>query len=413
MGELEKKDPSRGDGSSPINPDTVREPRPGKRGRELAVDEEFVNALKASGVLGRGWALPFLAVPRREFVPQIIWREGADSQYHPVDRNTDEATWRAMVESTHYIVTQVGDGRLSPDGLGDEATSSVSMPRMVALMLKHLDVHGGERVLEIGTGCGWNAALLAQRLGADRVVTVEIDPVVAARARIALEDAGFSGVQVIHANGSFGHPPEAPYHRVIATAACATVPYAWVEQTRPGGIIVTPWAPEYLNFGLLTLLVHNNGTATGRIVDTASFMPLRDQRFAVVLVQPGPDDEQRARVSKTDLEPADVMSTKGINRGAVIAISSRVPGCRASYRSAADDPAREAMVFLSDAGTGSWARLHVPPESQGSFKVVQGGERSLWDEVEAAHQWWVEQGSPGAEDWVFSVTSEGQHVEIG
>jgi protein-L-isoaspartate O-methyltransferase len=63
------------------------------------------------------------------------------------------------------------------------------MPRVVALMLKHLDVHGGEQLLEIGTGTGWNAALMAHRLGAERVTSIEVDPQIAAHARKALSDA--------------------------------------------------------------------------------------------------------------------------------------------------------------------------------------------------------------------------------
>jgi hypothetical protein len=156
--------------------------------------------------------------------------------------------------------------------------------------------------------------------------------------------------------------------------------------------------------------VHGNGVATGHIVDTASFMPLRSQRLATSPVAPSGEEEEQATVTNTSLHPSDVIHT-GRSRGAIIAIATRVPHCRARYQPPIDDPDGEGVLFLSDARTKSWARLHAPPGSDGPYKVVQGGERMLWDEVNAAHRWWVEQGSPGAEDWIFTVTSSGQRIE--
>ncbi|MGH3925597.1 MAG: hypothetical protein ACRDTT_22525 [Pseudonocardiaceae bacterium] len=121
-------------------------------------------------------------------------------------RSADELSghpgqWRELAVGDDFVITQVDDGNPVGGDVGDLITSSVSMPRMVALMLKHLDVHGGERVLEIGTGTGWNAALLAHRLGADCVTTIEVDPQVGTRAKKAPSDAGFGDVIVITGDG--------------------------------------------------------------------------------------------------------------------------------------------------------------------------------------------------------------------
>jgi protein-L-isoaspartate O-methyltransferase len=96
-------------------------------------------------------------------------------------------------------------------------------------------------VLEIGTGTGWNAALLCKRVGKrGRVVSIEVDPLIAQAAWSALARAGYSPL-VITADGVDGHPDGAPYDRVLATAAVREiVPRAWLGQTRPDGIIVTP-----------------------------------------------------------------------------------------------------------------------------------------------------------------------------
>lgn len=123
-------------------------------------------------------------------------------------------------------------------------TSSSSAPSVVAAMLDALDVQPGQQVLEIGTGTGWNAALLCELVGdADRVTTIEVDPVVAAQARKTLGAAGYE-VRVVVGDGAEGFPALAPYDRIIATCAVWEVPHAWLTQVRDGGIIVTPWSPQ-------------------------------------------------------------------------------------------------------------------------------------------------------------------------
>ena len=103
--------------------------------------------------------------------------------------------------------------------------SSSTKPDLMIRMLEALDVTDGMRVLEIGTGTGYNAALLAHRLEPEQVITMEIDPQVAAQARRALSDIGCGAVTVITGDGELGYPPGAPYDRVICTAACENIPY--------------------------------------------------------------------------------------------------------------------------------------------------------------------------------------------
>lgn len=165
-------------------------------------------------------------------------------------------------------------------------------------------------MLEIGTGTGWDAALLAHRLGAEQITTIEIDPDVAAHARKALSDAGYGGVTTVVGDGALGYPPDAPYDRLTATVACTQLPYAWVAQTRPGGRIVAPsWALDYYGM-LLALTVAEDGTAAGHFVDDVSFMVLRDQRTHPryqVFRYTGEEHEQ-ATVTETGIRPAEVAS---------------------------------------------------------------------------------------------------------
>jgi protein-L-isoaspartate(D-aspartate) O-methyltransferase len=144
----------------------------------------------------------------------------------------------------------------------------------MADMIGALGLKPGMRVLEIGTGTGWNAACLAA-LGAE-VVSVEIAPVLAEQARVNLQAAGHGRVRVITGDGECGAAEYAPYDRVLSTAAARVVPYAWVEQCVEGGVIVTPYTGEGYRYGLLGLVV-SGGVASGGIVGGVAFMPLRGQ----------------------------------------------------------------------------------------------------------------------------------------
>ena len=144
-------------------------------------------------------------------------------------------------------------------------------------MIRVLHLEPGMRVLEVGTGTGWNAACLAA-LGAE-VVSVEIDDGIAERARTSLRLAGYGHVTVITGDGERGASEYAPYGRVLATAATRNIPYAWVEQCRDEGLIVTPYTGEGHRWALLVLAV-SGGVAAGRVAGEASFMPLHGQGMA-------------------------------------------------------------------------------------------------------------------------------------
>ncbi|MGH3935914.1 MAG: methyltransferase domain-containing protein, partial [Pseudonocardiaceae bacterium] len=302
------------------------------------------------------------------------------------------------------VNTQVDDGHpIGEAGCGFEVTSSASMPAVVAQMLAALEVEPGMRVLEIGTGTGYNAALLAHRLGAENVASVEVDPAVAERARRALAAAGFGAVTVVTADGAQGHPPRAPYDRVISTVAVAEVPQAWVAQTRPGGLVLTPWGTPYYPGGLLKLTAHHDATATGRIVGPASFMWLRAQRIPRYTTSRIVRDAGTATVSTTDLHPWHVVG----DTDAAIAIGLRVSRCESFY---SPDSSQAGTLYLVDQWSRSWATLRVitdPP-----YEVRQGGQRKLFDEVATAHRWWLDRGKPAADAWRFTIDPHGQRIEL-
>jgi protein-L-isoaspartate(D-aspartate) O-methyltransferase len=123
-----------------------------------------------------------------------------------------------------------------PLPIGHQQT--ISQPYIVALMLAALEPTGTERVLEVGTGSGYQAALLGWLV--KYVYTVEIIPELAQSAREVLTQLGYENVAVVAANGSIGWKASAPYDAIIVAAASPTVPHPLVEQLREGGRLVLP-----------------------------------------------------------------------------------------------------------------------------------------------------------------------------
>jgi protein-L-isoaspartate(D-aspartate) O-methyltransferase len=151
-------------------------------------------------------------VPRHLFVPEV-----------PIDE--------AYVDDV-VITKRDGEGR---------AISSASAPWIVGLMLDWLDVRPGHRVLEIGAGTGYNAALLAHLVGeAGSVTTVDFDQDTVDRARAALNGAGYDRVNVVCGDGEFGYLTDAPFDRIIVAVGTADLPRAWWEQLVEGGRLVVP-----------------------------------------------------------------------------------------------------------------------------------------------------------------------------
>ncbi|QLC33574.1 protein-L-isoaspartate(D-aspartate) O-methyltransferase [Halarchaeum sp. CBA1220] len=125
-----------------------------------------------------------------------------------------------------------------PLPIGHDQT--VSAPHMVAVMADHLDLTAGEAVLEIGTGCGYHAAVTAELVGAEHVYSVEYVRDLAEDARTTLSDAGYGDVSVRHGDGHDGWPEHAPYDAAYLTCATGQLPDAVLEQTRTGGRVLAP-----------------------------------------------------------------------------------------------------------------------------------------------------------------------------
>ena len=121
----------------------------------------LLRTLEGEGTLSKDWRPAFEQVPRHLFVPDAAWL--IENGRTPIDRAAGEDAWLTAAYADEPIIIQWDDGASSGDNPDAAATSSLSMPTIVAIMLRELLISDGMRVLEIGTGSGWNAALL-QRL---------------------------------------------------------------------------------------------------------------------------------------------------------------------------------------------------------------------------------------------------------
>ncbi|MEU1403722.1 methyltransferase domain-containing protein [Streptomyces sp. NPDC005728] len=363
---------------------------------------ELGRSLLARGAITAAWMDAFEAVPRSAFLPEVMWPYDMAAGTHvAVDLRQEPGLWFQYADADVPIVTQWDDGKPSGEGVR-VPTSSASMPSVVFRMLRDLDVQAGHTVLEIGTGTGWNAGLLAHRLGVDSVTSIDIDANVADAARDHLAAQELLGV-VLTRDGALGDPSGAPYDRVIATAGIRTVPPEWIAQTRPGGVIVAPWGTHFSNSDAIVRLRADNAEASGRFTGPVEFMKLRSQRLPFeghdAYLEEGMAGAKR---STTDVTEGELLG-EGRFDPRTFAIGLRVRDC---HRVVAEkrDGARPMWFYgLKDR---SWACVMFR-DGRLEADVWQEGPRRLWDEVREALGWWHGADQPDFERFGLTAAMDG------
>lgn len=192
--------------------------------------------LRRRGITDQRVLAAMSKVPRHEFVPQQNWADAyAD---HPVP-------------------------------IGEQQTTS--QPYIIAAMLQAAEIKPQDRVLEIGSGSGYQTALLAEMAGT--VFAVERYPTLAAAAQNVLERLGYTNVTMITGDGSLGLPEHAPFDVIIVAAAAPRVPPALLEQLAPGGRMVIPVGDAQQQV-LQLACKHSDGNVTVRTLEGCRFVPL-------------------------------------------------------------------------------------------------------------------------------------------
>jgi len=361
---------------------------------------KLVDDLLRSGVLRDSrWSQAFREVDRHAFLPKFF-RQRTDGDWSPIDSAHSE--WLSLVYRDRVCVTQLNghDGAweqaLRDGAVSGVPTSSSSMPTIMAIMLEALRVRQSHRVLEIGTGTGYNAALLSHALGDDQVTTIDVDPDVLRRAQALLAAAGYHPTCVA-GDGALGYPDRAPYDRVLCTCAVSRIPVAWLEQTVPGGLVVTT-LNRTIGAGLVRIVADGAGSGEGRVlVEDGRFMPLRahTQSWSATLL------EQARTARTTDHRATGLPASAVVDPGspfeffAGLALADVVVG---------HGPRGRVHLAHPD---GSWVRLHA---REGGTEVEQGGPRQLWDLTEDAYRQWRDLDQPRRERFGITVTPTAQHL---
>jgi protein-L-isoaspartate(D-aspartate) O-methyltransferase len=337
--------------------------------------QEMVRQLVEDGAIRSDeWRRAFERVPRHVFVPRF---EYEDVWYTSRKR----VPWlRTAYRKDAALVVQA-------DPANPIVRASSSGPGIMAKMLELLELQPGQRVLEVGTGTGYNAALLSDRMGDANVTTIDVSHELVTAASEHLAEAGYHPT-VVQGDGWNGWAPNAPYDRLIATCRVHTVPPAWIAQVRPGGRIV-----GVMPLATFVLDVREDGSAEGRFPIGAVFMPIQghsprvptqEEEYAALSWEPAGGVYTEPDFSQIAAEPA--ASGFWFFEGRVIphVHDFRFPG----------------ITGYMDLADGSWVR-------QDGEKLVQGGPRRLLDERLDLHRRWCELGRPARTDFRLTVEPDG------
>jgi protein-L-isoaspartate(D-aspartate) O-methyltransferase len=176
------------------------------------------------------------------------------------------------VPRDRFVETGFTDVAFSDQALPIACGQTISQPYVVAYMTEQLDVHPHQRVLEVGTGSGYQAAVLAELVA--RVYSIEIVEPLGKRAAQVLGELGYRNVEVRIGDGYGGWPPAAPFDAIIVTAAPAAVPQPLIDQLRAGGSMVIPVGGSFEAQELLLVRKEADGRTTTRRTLPVRFVPL-------------------------------------------------------------------------------------------------------------------------------------------
>ncbi len=278
-----------------------------------------------------------------------------------------------LAYSEKALITRVGPGGLP--------SSSTSQPALVASMLETLDLKPGMRVLEIGAGTGYNAALMAEIVGDPALITtIDYQPDVVAQTRRLLGAAGYGGIDIRAGDGFLGAPDRAPFDRIVATVGVTDVAPAWLEQLRPGGHLLLPLRHDGAN--PLFDFMRDGGGARGRYAGFSGFMPIQGE-----LYDPAYAPARWAGHERRDLPALGGLTDPNARLGFWFHLGIRDP--RTAYLDWTPDGDHPYGLAAGEAG-----RVLV-----GADSVLLAGDEALLADLRRHHAEWESLGRPQISDY--------------
>ncbi|WP_432252277.1 protein-L-isoaspartate O-methyltransferase family protein [Streptomyces sp. HNM1019] len=352
------------------------------RAQALAADLRAKNAIRSDAV-----AHAIEAVPRHLFI-KGHYATGHHTAVDPA-QPTDELLDLAYADRGIMTHTPADDA----DGF-----SSTSQPSIVAKMLEAARLRPGMRVLEVGAGTGWNAALIAHITSA-QTNTVEASPLVAAEAREALARAGAQRVTVHTGDGYLGHRDSGPYDLIIVTCGITGISLAWLDQLSPHGTILAPIAHGGLH--PLTRIITSEGGPTGQLVASADFMTATGPLYSGATPSPATCGQHFATpdpaVSRIGVVPADLDP-----RGSYVDLWMHLAARQAGTTCAG---AKDTSDYTGCAVVDDASAVFVQP---GGLHLTPGPEAELLaDQVQQHVSEWDHNGRPELTAWQCSLVPAG------
>jgi protein-L-isoaspartate(D-aspartate) O-methyltransferase len=352
----------------------------------------------------------FLHIPRLLFVPAYYQQQGQRLLWTLTDATAQE------VYTDQALVTQV-------DAQGMPSSSS-SQPSIMAAMLEALQVRPRQRVLEIGTGTGYNAALLAHLVGkASLVTTIDLDEELVERAGTRLVQLGYGHMHLRTGDGLAGVPRHAPYDRLVATGGVCSLPSAWIQQLAPGGKLVANLLCP-LSHGIVVLTKRDDRSAHGSFLalSNSAFIQLRSRgvlqaarrgghsgRFPRYLRQPLQAEMEvlPEQVDASALHSPSFLFYLQLAQPTLTLKSIQAPGRSLDT----PDTQETSSSYLVDEQTLASMTLpgkHHPPSRPWTMRAR--GPYNLWERVYDAYQDWESLHRPALHAYQMEVNQQGQQI---
>jgi protein-L-isoaspartate O-methyltransferase len=328
------------------------------------------------------WHPVIADTPRHLLVPN--WYRGTDGGWDLRRGEDDHEAWmQTAYRNTNSVITRIGALHADHAEPGDRAqgrpTSSSTNPWLVLQMYRHAQVYPGAEVLDVGTGSGYGAALLAGLLGDAAVTSIDVDPYLT---KVAAERLDEIGLHPRILTGDATAPLDWEGDRIVAMVAVPTVPASWLAALREGGRLVTTLAGANI---IVTARKMDDGTAWGMVeFDRAGFMVTRDGEDYEP-ERPGLFDAAEHHDGEVHMSSHPVIDISNAwEIGAVLRLTA--PGIQHRYSEDADGR-RTALMAHAD---GSWARA-VGRRGEHA-EVHQGGPRQLWEFLDVIRADWLADG---------------------
>jgi protein-L-isoaspartate(D-aspartate) O-methyltransferase len=369
--------------------------------------KRLIDSLKSEGALTSLLVEDaFMRVPRHAFIDYYYVHDATSTeaeQWRRIERPVggDVTAWLEGIYANVPLVTAFDEAAMP--------CSSSSAPNIMAFMLEALQLRPGMRVLEIGTGTGYNAALLAHIVGVPQLVfSIELEFSLAYSAQQKLDSVVGRGTTVHAGNGLHGYNPGAPYDRIIATGSYHKVPLSWLDQLKKGGVLVMNLGRDRATaMGILRLeKIGPKREARGKFLSPAAFLQLREPGEA-----PGIDAmsqfsryAHRPAAAKLSISRAEFDPTLLMNMQFAFLVSCELP-----YASLMWMPKQDDIPFtlnLIDTNSETIVQFRAT-EQAGVWEVQVKGAVPTWERLRLAYQRWVSLGCPKMTDYVFEVDDEG------